>query len=311
FAAAGGVPDDGGVPDIKRLDHGGKIGGVAVHVVAGRGLTRAAMASPVERDHAETVLREEQHLAVPGVGAQWPAVRERDDRACAPVFVVDCRAILHGDGAHVTSSWRGSRRRWRAAVPQGRASRCARESAERDPASENTLLPSPPSREPHPAQRAAEKEQGGGLWYRARRRRTRLGEEALSVRACQSLARKVDGIRRGTGGRVDGEDLGARDRVEHTVVARGQSEDAAYTERPDHRRGREIGQVDAKELTRAGGQEQIASIEGQVTPGCGGYVPQAGARSSGRIDGEQGRRLEPSRVQRPVGRKDERIGTRH
>ena len=47
------------------------------------------MATPVVCDDAVAVLRQEQHLAVPGVGVQWPAVRERHDRALAPVLVVD------------------------------------------------------------------------------------------------------------------------------------------------------------------------------------------------------------------------------
>jgi hypothetical protein len=74
--------------------------------IPGGGLAGAAMAAPVVRDRAEAVLREEHHLAVPRVGAQRPAVRERDDRACAPVLVVDFRAIFGGDRAHVRYSVR-------------------------------------------------------------------------------------------------------------------------------------------------------------------------------------------------------------
>src|SRR5262252_10292007 len=59
------------------------------------------MTAPVMRDRAEAVLRQEQHLAVPCVRAQRPAVRERDDRALAPVLVVDFRAVFRGDRAHV------------------------------------------------------------------------------------------------------------------------------------------------------------------------------------------------------------------
>ena len=86
--------------EIERLDHGREIVGIAVHVVAGRGLAGPAMAAAVMRDDAEAVLREEQHLAVPRVGVQRPAVRERDDRALAPVLVVDLRSVFGGDGAH-------------------------------------------------------------------------------------------------------------------------------------------------------------------------------------------------------------------
>ena len=52
------------------------------------------MATPVVRNHAETILGEEKQLAVPCIRTQRPSVRKRDDRALAPVFVVDCRAIF-------------------------------------------------------------------------------------------------------------------------------------------------------------------------------------------------------------------------
>src|SRR5262245_4010445 len=44
--------------------------------------------SAIMRNYAEAVLREEKHLAVPSVGAQRPAVRERYDWAFTPVLVV-------------------------------------------------------------------------------------------------------------------------------------------------------------------------------------------------------------------------------
>jgi hypothetical protein len=62
------------------------------------------MATPVMRNHAEAVMRQEKHLAVPSVRAQWPAVRERYDGAFAPVFVVDRRTIFHCNRAHVIFS---------------------------------------------------------------------------------------------------------------------------------------------------------------------------------------------------------------
>ena len=43
---------------------------------------------------------EVEHLRLPGVRAQRPAVAEADDRAGAPVLVVDLRAVLGGEGAH-------------------------------------------------------------------------------------------------------------------------------------------------------------------------------------------------------------------
>ena len=74
FPAAGGVADQRGVVQVERLDDGGEVVGVAVHVVAGGGLAGPAVAAPVVRDGAVAVLGEEQHLAVPGVGAERPAV---------------------------------------------------------------------------------------------------------------------------------------------------------------------------------------------------------------------------------------------
>src|SRR5215472_6134808 len=74
------------------------------------------MTAPVMRDRAEAVLRQEQHLAVPCVRAQRPAVRECDDRALAPVLVVDLRAVFGGDRAHVCTPFAVSAQRRGSAV---------------------------------------------------------------------------------------------------------------------------------------------------------------------------------------------------
>jgi hypothetical protein len=103
LAAAGGVAHEYGILEIERLNHSCKIVGIAVHVIPRRGLARSAMATTVVRDHAEAILREEKHLTVPSVGAQRPTVRERYDRAFAPVLVVDFGAVLGGDRARTHS----------------------------------------------------------------------------------------------------------------------------------------------------------------------------------------------------------------
>src|SRR5262249_25304365 len=100
FSASGGMADQRGVLEIERLDDGCKIVGIAVHVVSESSLARPAMATPVKRDDAEAVLLEEQHLAVPSVGAERPAVRESDYRAFAPVLVIDLRTVFRRDRAH-------------------------------------------------------------------------------------------------------------------------------------------------------------------------------------------------------------------
>ena len=105
FAAAGRVTDQRGVPEIERFDHGSKIVGVAVHVVVGQ-KPGSNGRDPVGRARrAVAVLREEQHLTVPGIGTERPAVRERDDRACAPVLVVDLSAIFGRDRTHDIGSF--------------------------------------------------------------------------------------------------------------------------------------------------------------------------------------------------------------
>jgi hypothetical protein len=74
FAAACGVAHQRGPLEIERLDHGCEIVGVGVHFVSGGGLAGAAVTPPVMRDRAEAVLREKEHLPVPCVGAQRPAM---------------------------------------------------------------------------------------------------------------------------------------------------------------------------------------------------------------------------------------------
>jgi hypothetical protein len=55
------------VLEIECLDDGRQIVGVAIHIVSDGGLSGSAMATSVVCDDAETVLREEKHLAIPSV----------------------------------------------------------------------------------------------------------------------------------------------------------------------------------------------------------------------------------------------------
>jgi len=68
FAAAGGVPDMDGVPEIEMGSHGSQVVGVVIHVVTVAGLRGASVPAPVVGDDAVAVLQEEQHLGVPVVG---------------------------------------------------------------------------------------------------------------------------------------------------------------------------------------------------------------------------------------------------
>src|SRR5262249_7110075 len=73
-------------------------------------LTRPPVAPTVVRDDAEALLREEEHLAVPSVRAQRPAVRERHHWAFAPVLVVDQRPVFRSYRAHARLLGSGQRR---------------------------------------------------------------------------------------------------------------------------------------------------------------------------------------------------------
>src|ERR1700733_6262311 len=47
------------------------------------------MPAPVMGDHAVTLAEEEQHLSIPVIGREWPAVAEDDRMACSPILVID------------------------------------------------------------------------------------------------------------------------------------------------------------------------------------------------------------------------------
>jgi hypothetical protein len=79
FAAAGGMADMDGVLEVEMRGEFGDVGGIGVHLVAGIGLGRAAMAAAIMGDHPVALCQEEQHLRVPIVGAERPAMVE-DDR---------------------------------------------------------------------------------------------------------------------------------------------------------------------------------------------------------------------------------------
>src|SRR5262249_11907166 len=100
FAATGGVTDMDGIAKIKVLGDRGRVGRIVVHVVPVRHLARAAMAATVDADHAIAMLDEEEHLGVPVVGAEWPAMMEDNRLAVAPVLVEDLSAVLRFDKAH-------------------------------------------------------------------------------------------------------------------------------------------------------------------------------------------------------------------
>src|SRR5437660_12652383 len=75
-----------------------------IHVMAAAVLGGAAMAAPVMGYDAIAVLEEEQHLRVPIIGRQRPAMAEHDGLTFAPVLVEDLNAVFGGDRVHRTRS---------------------------------------------------------------------------------------------------------------------------------------------------------------------------------------------------------------
>src|SRR5262245_57864679 len=101
------MADVNGVAQVEVLDDSGDVGGVVVHVVAVADLARPAVAAPVMGNDAIALVEEIEHLRVPVVGAQGPAVME-DQRlgiSGAPVLVENLNAILCGYRAHCFCSF--------------------------------------------------------------------------------------------------------------------------------------------------------------------------------------------------------------
>jgi hypothetical protein len=95
------VPDHDCVLQIEFFKESGEIVGVGVHFVAVPGLIRAAVAPPVMRDDSIAAPPEEQHLPIPVVRAEWPAMRKDNRLAFSPVLVLDVRAVFGGSRCHL------------------------------------------------------------------------------------------------------------------------------------------------------------------------------------------------------------------
>src|SRR5438445_2460636 len=89
LAAAGGMTNVHGVLEIKMRGQSRKVVGVMIHVMAVARLGGPAVASSVMGDDAIAVFEEEQHLRVPVIGRQRPAVAKDDGLSFAPVLVID------------------------------------------------------------------------------------------------------------------------------------------------------------------------------------------------------------------------------
>src|SRR5262249_58676784 len=107
LAAAGRMADVDSVAQVEVLDDGGGVGGIMVHVVAVADLARPAVSASVVGDDAIAVPDEVEHLVVPVVGRQRPAVVEHDRLGGlgSPVFEVDLRPVFGRYRAHQMSPY--------------------------------------------------------------------------------------------------------------------------------------------------------------------------------------------------------------
>src|SRR5262245_31622901 len=97
------------IAQIELLDDGGDIGRVVIHVVAVADRTRTPVPATVMSDDAVALAEEVEHLRIPVVGAQRPAVMEEDRLRSlrAPILVEDMDAVRGRNACHVIGLWRG------------------------------------------------------------------------------------------------------------------------------------------------------------------------------------------------------------
>ena len=100
LTSTGRVTDVNRIMQVEMRCQRSQVVGIMVHVVAIAGLRRAAVSTPVVRDHPVAVLQEEQHLGVPVIGRERPTMAEHDRLARAPILVEDLRAVGGRDRAH-------------------------------------------------------------------------------------------------------------------------------------------------------------------------------------------------------------------
>jgi hypothetical protein len=75
-----------------------------IHIVAVSRLGGSAVAAAVMCYDAIALLEKEQHLRVPVIGRQWPAMAENDGLTFAPVLVKNLCAVFCCDRTHVLYS---------------------------------------------------------------------------------------------------------------------------------------------------------------------------------------------------------------
>src|SRR5215469_10643391 len=96
------MADVNGALEIQMRGHSRKIIGIVIHIMAVGYLAGTAVAAAIVCNHAIAATQEEQHLIVPVVGGERPAMAEHDGLTLAPVFVKNFNAVPRFDKAHVS-----------------------------------------------------------------------------------------------------------------------------------------------------------------------------------------------------------------
>jgi hypothetical protein len=100
LAAAGGMANVNCVLQVEMRRQRRQIIGIVIHVVTIAHLRGPAMTSAVMSYDAMAVFEEKQHLRVPVIGGQRPAMAEHDGLTFAPVLVKDLDAVFGRNCTH-------------------------------------------------------------------------------------------------------------------------------------------------------------------------------------------------------------------
>src|SRR6202030_4621668 len=91
--------------EVEMYGERRQVSRLMIHVVAAIGMRGTAMSAPVVGYDAIAVVKKEQHLRIPIIGRQRPAVAKHDGLTFAPVLVVDLRPIFRRNCRHVMFSF--------------------------------------------------------------------------------------------------------------------------------------------------------------------------------------------------------------
>src|SRR5437868_9009726 len=100
LAAAGGMTDVNGILQTEMRGQSCEVVRIVIHVMAVAGLAGPAVAPAVMGDDAIAVILKEQHLRVPVIGRERPAMREHHWLTRTPILVINLGAVVGLDRWH-------------------------------------------------------------------------------------------------------------------------------------------------------------------------------------------------------------------